>query len=197
MRASVLRAVREVAPAPGNGRGQLRCGATLSFVLIFCNSGCGFAASQSGRAVATATPRATTAQASGRRVGVQCTPYLSDKPSGPISYTAARVGTKGVPPVGGPDRQTLALIRRFVHSRTLRFVYLRDRGFIVFDARYGPCNGAAPGYPVLNGACNEYYEPGEDPTKTHPMSGCVGPPRPWVPSDAGLPGNPNDWAGTK
>lgn len=46
---------------------------------------------------------------------------------------------------------------------------------VIFDAVDGPCfDGIAPGYPVINGACDEFYQPGDDPTKTVPAPDCVG-----------------------
>ena len=46
------------------------------------------------------------------------------------------------------------------------------REFIVFDATDGACEVWAPGYKVLNGGCNEFYEPGENPYYTHPAPEC-------------------------
>jgi hypothetical protein len=104
------------------------------------------------------------------------------------------LGRPQVPHLNADERGTIALIRRYVHSKTLRFAFVGG-SMIVFDARFGPCWGVAPGYFVLNGFCNEYYEPGEKPTSTHGIPGpCTGPRRPWKPEDKGLPGDPRAWS---
>ena len=137
--------------------------------------------------------RAANVNGSSSLVGVQCTPYGEKRPQGPRNYSVFEIGKRGVPELTRDQRKMLASIRKFVRSRSLRFTFI-ESDFVVFDAVDGPCfDGGAPGYPVLNGACNEYYEPGEDPRKTAPAPGCIGPPRPWIPSDKGLPGDPRVW----
>jgi hypothetical protein len=80
-------------------------------------------------------------------------------------------------------------IGHYVHSKTLRIAWLTPTGqsvnrqFIVFDATDGPCLNAALGYPVLNGSCNEFYEPGENPYDTEAAPDCLQPSvRPWMQS---------------
>lgn len=104
-------------------------------------------------------------------LGTQCTPYGQTKSSGPKSYLVADVGKGGVPVLSIRNRWTIQRIEASHHSPTLRFAIL-DK-LIVFDARHGPCYDVAGGYPVLNGACNEFYEPGEDPTQTKAAMGCL------------------------
>jgi hypothetical protein len=126
--------------------------------------------------------------------GVQCTPYGEERPRGPRSYRVEDLGRPGVPHLNADERGTITLIRRYVHRKTLRFAFVGG-SMIVFDARFGPCWGVAPGYFVLNGFCNEYYEPGENPASTHGIPGpCSGPRRPWKPEDNGLPGDPRAWS---
>ena len=95
-----------------------------------------------------------------------------------MSYRADDVGRPGVPRLTDDQRRVLAKIRRYLHSKTLRFAFVGG-SMIVFDARYGPCWDVAPGYKVLNGACNEYYEPGEEPASTFGIPGCYETPPPW------------------
>jgi hypothetical protein len=126
--------------------------------------------------------------------GIQCRPYGENSPQGPRNYSVAEIGRRGVPMLTSSQLKMLSSIRKFVKSTTLRFSFISG-DFIVFDAIDGACfDGGAPGYPVLNGACNEYYQPGEDPRKTVPAPGCIGPPRPWISSDKGLPGDPRVWS---
>jgi len=127
-------------------------------------------------------------------IGVQCIPYGETHPEGPRNYSIFDIGKRGVPILTKKQRKMLSSIREYVKSPTLRFTFIYD-DLVVFDATDGPCfDGGAPGYPVLNGACNEYYQPGEDPRKTVPAPGCIGPPRPWISSDKGLPGDPGVWS---
>ncbi len=89
----------------------------------------------------------------------------------PLSYSANDIGAADVPRLSAHQLRVLRLIQRHVSSGTLRIAWV-DRGentqrFIVFNANDGPCETWAPGYEVLNGSCNEYYEPGENPYATH------------------------------
>jgi hypothetical protein len=127
-----------------------------------------------------------------RGLGHQCVPYDLMRATGPIIYRVADVGRRGVPKLDKHERDEIRTISKFVRSRYLRFAVLGG-DVVVFNAFRGDCVYDAPGYPVLNGACNEYYQPGLDPNVTHPMPGCLGPPRPWVASDKGLPGDPSFW----
>ena len=123
--------------------------------------------------------------------GIQCTPYGETHAAGPRSFSIGSIGKAGVPPLNLVELAIVRTIERFVRSKTLRFVFvpwpephrkLTRPGleFVVFDARGGPCADFAPGYEVLKGVCNEYYEPGENPFRTHAMSGCLGTPTPWI-----------------
>ena len=128
------------------------------------------------------------------RAGIQCTPYGESSPQGPRNYAVSEIGKRGVPALKKNQLKMLSSIRKYVRSSTLRFTFIDD-DLVVFDAVDGPCfDGGAPGYPVLNGACDEYYQPGEDPRKTVPAPGCIGPPRPWIASDKNLPGDPGVWS---
>jgi hypothetical protein len=107
----------------------------------------------------------------------------------PESYAAADIGKPGFPELAPPELDAVRRIERYVHSKTLRIAWLAppnqrvNAEFIVFDATDGPCLDAAPGYPVLNGSCNEFYEPGENPYNTGAAPDCFRPsPRPWMTS---------------
>ena len=102
----------------------------------------------------------------------------------PPSYRAADIGKAGVPTPHTRDLRMLRRIQRYVHSKTLRFTDLAGE-FLVYDAKDGPCIGSAPGYFVLNGACNEYYMPSSERDYTVAVPGCLDAPRPWIPHDRG------------
>jgi hypothetical protein len=127
------------------------------------------------------------------RYGIGCmgnpTPGHTPNPDPPPqSYAVADIDKPGFPALAPPEREMVQRIQRYVHSRTLRFAWLAPPGqrvkaeFVVFDATAGPCEVAAGGYPVLNGDCNEYYQPGENPYFTHAgAGGCpLMPKRPWM-----------------
>ncbi|MDP9025067.1 MAG: hypothetical protein M3N13_06830 [Candidatus Eremiobacteraeota bacterium] len=88
-------------------------------------------------------------------------------------------------------------IARFVKANgsRLRFTHLGQR-LIVYISQFDECETGAPGYRVLNGACNEYDQPGEMPKNTHPMPGCLGARRPWYPGDMNITSlidDPESW----
>ena len=103
-----------------------------------------------------------------------------------MSYLVSDIGKPGMPRLSVSERAMIERVRRYVHSRTLRFAWVDHSTTmgepIVFDAYDGPCEVWAGGYQVLNGFCNEYYEPGENPYSTHAApGGCYrAPPRPWM-----------------
>jgi hypothetical protein len=104
----------------------------------------------------------------------------------PQSYLVADIGKPDFPRLTASETNIVRRIQRYVHSQALRIAWVHKLGggrkFIVFDATDGPCaGGSALGDQVLNGNCNEYYAPGENPYGTHPgPGGCVGPKRPWL-----------------
>ena len=124
--------------------------------------------------------------------GTQCTPYGETHAAGPRSFSIGSIGKAGVPQLNLAELAIVRTIARFVRSKTLRFTFVSWPGphrrklarpgveFLVFDAREGPCADFAPGYEVLDGDCNEYYEPGENPFAPHAMPGCFGTPTPWA-----------------
>ena len=110
--------------------------------------------------------------------GTQINPELP-----PQSYLASDVGKPDFPALRPEERATLQRIEQSVRSPTLRIAWVGARGgreFIVFDATDGPCEVWAAGYQVLNGYCNEFYQPGENPYHTHAVPDCFGPKRPWM-----------------
>lgn len=107
----------------------------------------------------------------------------------PQSYAAADVGKPGFPVLSRDELATLRRIERYIASKALRIAWVGRDGtqLIVFDATDGPCEVWAAGYGVLNGGCNEFYQPGENPYYTHAGSGCYPSARPWMtPSAAPL-----------
>jgi hypothetical protein len=92
----------------------------------------------------------------------------------PMSYAATDLGKRDVPE---PTLRETAILRRIaqqLRSSTLRFAWVdganQRREFIVYDAPDGPC--ALDHYEVLNGSCNRYYMPGENPY--HEFGGTAG-----------------------
>lgn len=86
----------------------------------------------------------------------------------PESYLISDVGKPGFPALTKHETWMVRTITHYVHSPTLRLAWLAHGEFVVFDATDGPCADFAPGYPVLNGVCNDYYQPGENPYSTSP-----------------------------
>jgi hypothetical protein len=101
----------------------------------------------------------------------------------PQSYRVQDVGRPGFPALTLNEAALIKRVKRYVKSDTLRIARVdwatTPRGFIIFDASDGPCTTGAI-YSVLNGGCNEMYEPGENPYKTMPVPGCVPTKRPWL-----------------
>jgi hypothetical protein len=123
---------------------------------------------------------------------IVCTP----PGDGPVNYGVSVLSSGKSPALTSAQLAMLRAIMLHDHSPTLRFTFLetsfrndlnRPIGFIVYDAIYGLCEG---GYPVLNGQCNEYYRPGNNPSGTNAATSCSGIPRhPWLPQ---LSPNNND-----
>lgn len=121
------------------------------------------------------------------RHGVRCSGYVGaehkDLTPIPTSYQVSDAGRPGVPFLTPAEQGLLNTIKYYEHSKTLRFVFLSNKRdhhrMIVYDASQGPCIDNAPGYHVLNGACNEYYEPGENPRYTIGIPSCDILPPPW------------------
>ena len=115
------------------------------------------------------------------RYGIGC---MGDVPPGttpdpeppPQSYLVRDIGKAGVPELTQGERAMVVRIQRYIHSKTLRIAWVdhatTHQGFIVFDATDGPCEVWAAGYKVLNGSCNEFYQPGENPYTTHAVPDC-------------------------
>ena len=125
-------------------------------------------------------PRAAvsaTSQRSVSKMGAQCIPYGKLRPEGPRSYLVSDIGKPGVPHLDARAMRAIHKIQRYVHSSTLRFV---AEPFMLFDATRGPCLDIAGEYPLLNGACNEFYEPGEDPYHAKAAPGDICPKYPWM-----------------
>ncbi len=123
------------------------------------------------------------------RYGIGC---LGNVPPGtteppeppPQSFATSDIGRPGFPRLRASERGMIRRIQQSVRSKTLRIAWLdgatTPNHFIVFDATDGPCEVWAGGYAVLNGACNEYYQPGENPYRTHPAPDCFATNRPWM-----------------
>jgi hypothetical protein len=123
------------------------------------------------------------------RYGIGCmgnTPpgTLPNPEAPPQSYAVADIGKPGFPALSADEGATVKRIQRYVHSKVLRIAWVAGyrREFIVFNATDGPCEVWAVGYKVLNGGCNEYYQPGENPYDTHAAPDCLPQElhRPWM-----------------
>lgn len=118
-----------------------------------------------------------------RRDGL-ATICVVDGTSGPPSYGVRDIGKARVPKLTPEQLAMVRKIQVYVHPSTLRFANVGGE-FIVFDASRGPCEPDAPGYSVLNGACNEMYSPTDNFDHTRAVPGCWNAPRPWIPHDQG------------
>ncbi len=109
----------------------------------------------------------------------------------PQSYRVADIGKPGVPKLTEGQAALVGRVVRSVKSDTLRIAWVDDTAerskFIIFDALDGPCGTGRP-YDVLNGACNEEYEPGENPYHTFPAPDCFATKRPWLSSTSSTSG---------
>jgi len=104
---------------------------------------------------------------------------------GPIIYRVADIGKPGVPRLSRMQEVMIASIRKYVLSPALSFVRGGDApstpDLIVFNPISDLCRNIAGGFAVLNGSCNQEYQPGENPNAIVPTSGmCVMPPRAWM-----------------
>jgi hypothetical protein len=92
----------------------------------------------------------------------------------PIEYNARDVGKPGFPPLNQRELRTLKNIEATNSSPSLKIAWLRQSkpksGFLVFDDPGVPC-GTLGGFKVINGACNEFYEPEENPYRTITVPG--------------------------
>lgn len=109
---------------------------------------------------------------------------IADPRPPPQSYNVSDIGKRGFPALKAREATLIKRIHHYVRSATLRIAWVDDattpRGFIVFNAVHGPCY-PAPWYEVLNGTCNEIYEPGENPYFTVAAPYCVPiEKRPWL-----------------
>lgn len=131
--------------------------------------------------------------------GVRCADAEHRGSYGPVIYSANAIErTYATNLLRNDERREIETIRRYigVNYAKLRFTHLGKR-LIVFVSQFGDCDSSAPGYRVLNGYCNEYYEPGEMPNRTHPTPGCLGARRPWYTDDASnkhLSDDPSYWS---
>jgi len=108
-------------------------------------------------------------------------------PSGPIDLT----GRPGVPRIAPQDLAKLRRMLRYIHPSYLRFAYLsampKGHRFIIFNAAPSAlCSQHV--FSVLNGSCNEYYEPSDVMFTSTPATSCINPPRPWIQGDRGAKG---------
>ena len=111
--------------------------------------------------------------------GVGCTSFAFPSKVGPPSYLATDIGQSDVPRLTQEQSNMLHRIQQFVHSPSLRFAFIENDYFIVFDAPDGPCL-AVGGYRILN-SVNGMYEPGDNPFTTHGASADnLQTPGPWM-----------------
>jgi hypothetical protein len=122
------------------------------------------------------------------RFGIGCfgdvSPGTTPNPERPPqSYRVKDVGRPSFPTLTSEEAALVKRVTHYVTSDTLRIAWVdratTPKGFIIFDASDGPCTTGQQ-YRVLNGTCNEVYEPGENPYGTFPMPDCFPTKRPWL-----------------
>jgi hypothetical protein len=104
--------------------------------------------------------------------------------TGSFSYLVSDIGHPGAPQPNNIEMQKIDGIRKYVHSKDLRFQYLGGH-FIVYDATLGPCETAAPGYKVLTAPGCLYYSPTDDFDAPRSTPDCTDTPAPWIHNKAG------------
>lgn len=114
--------------------------------------------------------------------GIACHTYEQPGTVGETSYSVDVIGKRGVPALTREQRDVVRRIERYIHSMALRFTFLDNGNFLVYDATMGPCADFAPGYWVLNTEDpNTFYEPGEAPGFVHAVPGDAAPTAgPWM-----------------
>lgn len=60
---------------------------------------------------------------------------------GPISYSVNDIGKEGTPRLSSVERQKVMGALKWYHARTIRYalINMTPSGFVVYDARDGPC----------------------------------------------------------
>jgi hypothetical protein len=114
--------------------------------------------------------------------GIECVAYGQRNAEPPANYAVHDIGRPGVPTLKPSDLAVVRRIQHYLKSPHLRFTWVIPHQFIVYDAVDGLCNMNSLGYPVLNQRCNDYYEPGQDPTQMNPAMTCTKESlsRPWM-----------------
>jgi hypothetical protein len=122
------------------------------------------------------------------RYGIGClgdvSPGATPNPERPPqSYRVKDIGRPSFPTLTSEEAALVKRVTHYVTSDTLRIAWVdratTPKGFIIFDASDGPCTTGQQ-YRVLNGSCNEVYEPGENPYRTFPVPDCFPTKRPWL-----------------
>jgi hypothetical protein len=112
--------------------------------------------------------------------GIAC--YVRDQGTyGVVSYSVKDIGRPHVAHLSRADSNMIRAIERYVDSSTLRFAFTPVDELLVFNASGDPCAE----YRVLNGGCNEGYDPVDRLRGTAAFpGGCLNTPRPWLKEDA-------------
>jgi hypothetical protein len=79
-------------------------------------------------------------------------------------------------------------VAHYVRTTQMYYAYFPFPGG-QFELVYSPdvfCAPTPTWYIVLNGACNEFYDPFATPMNTIATPDCWNPRRPWVPNDTGI-----------
>jgi hypothetical protein len=129
-----------------------------------------------------AAPQPALGEVAVGKYGTGCRTYAQPQVVGEASYSVRDIGKTGVPNLTAEQRTLVRRIQHYIHSKTLRFTFLWNGNFLVFDATDGPCADFAPGYWVLNDKSpNTFYEPGEAPGFVHAIPGDAAPTLgPWM-----------------
>jgi len=172
MRRSILAVARLNAPS-GLSQATLRA-------LLMCAAVALSACHQPAQSSSSAETVTDVSQGGPRRVeeihrGVQTVCRVDGKEF-PPSFLVSDLGKPGVPKLNADELHDVHLISRYVHSPTLRFQEVAGQ-FLIYDASFGPCFLAAPGYWVLNAAsCNLYFMPADEWSGPSAVPSCGNPP---------------------
>ncbi len=110
--------------------------------------------------------------------GIRCLPQEGGMPDDPVIYRVTDMGKPDTPRLDARKRAFFKRIRRRYPREDLRFAEVLGRMLVFRVAGKDVCSLGAHNM-VLDGWCDEYYMPGENPRRRFPSGECWSTPPPW------------------